>query len=391
MKYENIVEGKFINRPNRFIAYVEVADRMETVHVKNTGRCRELLLPGNTVGIQRSDNETRKTKYDLISVYKKGSGWVNIDSQAPNKVVGEWLEKQEYDYVKPEYVYGNSRIDFYMEKGAKKYLMEVKGCTLEIDGAGYFPDAPTERGTKHLRELIKAVSEGYNCYIAFVIPMEGVKMVYPNAAMDKEFAEAFYEAQAAGVKVLNLACRVEKDELEVKNQELASANEAKKSDLQTQQTALAELQSKSKDMESIQAIADRIKGLEEESKQLEVVKQAEQGKHDAIVAETEQLVVNNAALRQLKADQDARLSPPNLKTRVSQVIHDFNVVVIDGGAADLGVVPGSKLAVMRDGNKIAELDVNAVESRVSTATILPSTVTAGERVEAGDVVVSVRP
>ena len=171
----------------------------------------------------------------------------------------------------------------------------------------------------------------------------------------------------------------EKDELEVKNQELASANEAKK------------LQSKSKDMESIQAIADRIKGLEEESKQLEVVKQAEQGKHDAIVAETEQLVVNNAALRQLKADQDARLSPPNLKTRVSQVIHDFNVVVIDGGAADLGVVPGSKLAVMRDGNKIAELDVNAVESRVSTATILPSTVTAGERVEAGDVVVSVRP
>ena len=126
MKYENIVEGKFINRPNRFIAYVEVADRMETVHVKNTGRCRELLLPGNTVGIQRSDNEARKTKYDLISVYKKGSGWVNIDSQAPNKVVGEWLEKQEYDYVKPEYVYGNSRIDFYMEKGAKKYKLRLQ-------------------------------------------------------------------------------------------------------------------------------------------------------------------------------------------------------------------------------------------------------------------------
>lgn len=183
----------------------------------------------------------------------------------------------------------------------------------------------------------------------------------------------------------------QKDELEAKNQELAAANEAKKTDLQAQQTALAELQSKSKDMESIQAIADKIKGLEEESKQLEVVKQAEQGKHDAIVAETEQLVVNNAALRQLKADQDAHLSPPNLKTRVSQVINDFNVVVIDGGAADLGVVPGSKLAVMRDGNKIAELDVSAVESRVSTATILPSTVTAGERVEAGDVVVSVRP
>ena len=183
----------------------------------------------------------------------------------------------------------------------------------------------------------------------------------------------------------------QKDELEAANQELASANEAKKSELQTQQTALADLRSKSKDMESIQAIADRIKGLEEESKQLQVVKQGEQSKHDAIVAETEQLVVNNNALRQLKADQDAHLSPPNLKTRVSQVIDDFNVVVIEGGAADLGVVPGSKLAVMRDGNKIAELDVNAVESRVSTATVLPSTVAAGERVEAGDVVVSVRP
>ena len=183
----------------------------------------------------------------------------------------------------------------------------------------------------------------------------------------------------------------ERDELEVRNQELAASNEAKKSDLQTQQTALAELQSKSKDMESIQAIVDRVKELEEESRQLEVVKQMEQGKLDAIVAETEQLVVNNAALRQLKADQDAHLSPPNLKTKVTQVIDDFNVVVIDGGAADLGVVPGSRLAVMRDGNKIAELDVNAVESRVSTATVLPSTVTAGERVEAGDIVVSVRP
>ncbi len=183
----------------------------------------------------------------------------------------------------------------------------------------------------------------------------------------------------------------QKEELETSNQQLASSNEAKKTDLQAQQSSLAELQSRCKDMESIQAIADRIKGLEEESKELEVTKQAEQGKHDAIVAETEQLVVNNAALRQLKADQDARLSPPNLKTRVSQVMGDFNVVVIEGGASDLGVVPGSKLAVMRDGNKIAELDVNAVEARVSTATILPNTVTAGEQVEAGDVVVSVRP
>ena len=215
MKYKNVVAGKFVDRPNRFIAHVEIDGQEETVHVKNTGRCKELLLPGVKVILEVSDNPNRKTKYDLIAVYKKDFGLINMDSQAPNKVVKEWLSAQDYSLVKPEYTYGKSRIDFYMEKGAKKYLMEVKGCTLEIDGAGYFPDAPTERGTKHLRELIKAVSEGYNCYIAFVIPMEGVKMVYPNAAMDKEFAEAFYEAQAAGVKVLNLACRVEKDELEV--------------------------------------------------------------------------------------------------------------------------------------------------------------------------------
>ena len=208
-----------------------------------------------------------------------------------------------------------------------------------------------------------------------------------NALREEFTSEKTNEGLTADINALTK----QKDELEAANQELASANEAKKSELQTQQTALAELQSKSKDMESIQAIADRIKGLEEESKQLQVVKQGEQSKHDAIVAETEQLVVNNNALRQLKADQDAHLSPPNLKTRVSQVIDDFNVVVIEGGASDLGVVPGSKLAVMRDGNKIAELDVNAVESRVSTATVLPSTVAAGERVEAGDVVVSVPP
>ena len=223
MKYENIVEGKFINRPNRFIAYVEVADRMETVHVKNTGRCRELLLPGNTVGIQRSDNEARKTKYDLISVYKKGSGWVNIDSQAPNKVVGEWLEKQEYDYVKPEYVYGNSRIDFYMEKGEKKYLMEVKGCTLEVDGIGYFPDAPTERGVKHLYELIKARKQGYECFLAFVIQMEGIQEVRPNTNMHPAFGKALEEARRAGVKILYLPCRAGTDTLTIEKDKIVQA------------------------------------------------------------------------------------------------------------------------------------------------------------------------
>ena len=216
---------------------------------------------------------------------------------------------------------------------------------------------------------------------ALVIALLGGAMYYLDneEALTKERREC-----ASRYKNLN-GLRGEFTEEKTKYVDFLVKNEALTNDINALTKEKDELEVKN------QAIADRIKGLEEESKQLEVVKQAEQGKHDAIVAETEQLVVNNAALRQLKADQDARLSPPNLKTRVSQVIHDFNVVVIDGGAADLGVVPGSKLAVMRDGNKIAELDVNAVESRVSTATILPSTVTAGERVEAGDVVVSVRP
>ena len=146
MKYREIADGIFVDRPNRFIAHVEVNGAVETVHVKNTGRCRELLLPGTAVRLEVSDNPKRKTKYDLVAVHKQGLGWVNMDSQAPNKVVGKWLAKQGYDYIKPEFTYGKSRIDFYMEKGEQKYLMEVKGCTLEVDGIGYFPDAPTERG-----------------------------------------------------------------------------------------------------------------------------------------------------------------------------------------------------------------------------------------------------
>ena len=133
MKYREIADGIFVDRPNRFIAHVEVNGAVETVHVKNTGRCRELLLPGTAVRLEVSDNPKRKTKYDM-------------DSQAPNKVVGEWLSKQEFDLVRPEFAYGKSRIDFYMEKGEQKYLLEVKGCTLEVGGIGYFPDAPTERG-----------------------------------------------------------------------------------------------------------------------------------------------------------------------------------------------------------------------------------------------------
>lgn len=215
MKYKQITHGKFHSRPNRFIAKVWLNGELETVHVKNTGRCKELLLPEAEVILEISDNPNRKTKYDLISVYKEGLGWVNIDSQAPNKVAKEWLEQQDYTFIKPEYTYGDSRIDFYMEKREQKFLMEVKGCTLEIDGIGYFPDAPTERGVKHLRELTKAVKEGYQCYAAFVIQMEGINEVRANVATHEEFGQALEKAKAAGVKVLCLGCKVTEDTLEV--------------------------------------------------------------------------------------------------------------------------------------------------------------------------------
>lgn len=218
MEYKNTVHGKFCERKNRFVAEVMVGGKRETVHVKNTGRCRELLLPDADVVLEVSDNPSRKTKYDLISVYKENLGWVNIDSQAPNKVVKEWLEKQDYDLVRPEYTIGSSRIDFYMEKGGQKYLMEVKGCTLEIDGIGYFPDAPTERGIKHLRELAKAAEQGYQCFVAFVIQMEGIYEVRPNIETHKEFGDALEMAKEAGVNVLCLRCAVTENTLEVKDE-----------------------------------------------------------------------------------------------------------------------------------------------------------------------------
>ena len=220
MKYEHIIHGKFESRPNRFLAKVWIDKKLETVHVKNTGRCKELLLPDAEVILEVSDNPNRKTKYDLVCVYKKGLGWVNIDSQAPNKVVKEWLEKKDYTVIRPEYTYGDSRIDFYMEKSkssdeTEKYLMEVKGCTLEIDGIGYFPDAPTKRGVKHLKELTKAVEKGYRCYAAFVVQMERINEVRANVATHKEFGDASEAAKAAGVKILCLGCRVTEDTLEV--------------------------------------------------------------------------------------------------------------------------------------------------------------------------------
>ena len=172
MKYECIVEAKFISRPNRFIAHVDIDGTEVVVHVKNTGRCKELLIPGCRVYLEKATNPERKTPYDLVAV-DTPIGIINIDSQAPNAVVKEWLMKQDYDLVVPEYKYGNSRIDFYMEKGEDKYLLEVKGCTLIKDGIGYFPDAPTERGVKHLRELTAAIDKGYKAMAAFVIQVEG--------------------------------------------------------------------------------------------------------------------------------------------------------------------------------------------------------------------------
>lgn len=217
VKYREIVEGIFIDRPNRFIAHVDIEGVVNTVHVKNTGRCKELLIPKTPVRLEVSDNPNRKTLYDLVAVYKKNFGWINMDSQAPNKVVKEWLETKGYDYIKPEYKYGDSRIDFYMRKGNQEYLMEVKGCTLEIDGMGYFPDAPTTRGIKHLRELIKAKRAGYECAVAFVIQMEGINEVRPNIDTHPEFGVALQEAKEAGVKILYLTCKVGRDTLEIIN------------------------------------------------------------------------------------------------------------------------------------------------------------------------------
>lgn len=234
MIYSKIVHGKFIDRPNRFIAHVEVEGKIETVHVKNTGRCRELLLPGVEVVLEdfRQNPGKRRTLFDLIAVYKiypehleKKPLLINMDSQAPNKVVFEWLKQQQknneplFSVIHPEYTYGQSRVDFYLENtDHEKILMEVKGCTLEVDGQGYFPDAPTERGVKHLRELAAAQQAGYKCYLTFVIQVPGVVFVMPNNITHPEFGQALEEAKAAGVEVLYLQCDVKDNELKIINE-----------------------------------------------------------------------------------------------------------------------------------------------------------------------------
>ena len=215
MKYSHVVPATFLERPNRFVARVRIGEAVETVHVKNTGRCRELLIPGAEVYLEESRNPARKTKYDLVAVRKENGLLFNIDSQAPNHVVKEWLERRQYDRIIPEFTCGESRIDFYMERGTERFLMEVKGCTLEINGIGYFPDAPTERGVKHLRELARAAQEGFHAILAFVIQVDGVTEVRPNTETHPEFGLALEAAEKAGVEILFLSCHVEPNSIEI--------------------------------------------------------------------------------------------------------------------------------------------------------------------------------
>ena len=218
MRYERIETGRFLERPNRFIAYVEISGKKETVHVKNTGRCAELLIPGATVYVQKSDNPERKTQWDLIAV-EKGERMVNMDSQIPNKVVEEWIRSGNLfpgaTLVKPETTYGNSRFDLYIEVGERNIFMEIKGVTLEDNGVVRFPDAPTERGVKHVEELALAVKDGYEAYLFFVVQMKDVKYFAPNMKTHAAFGEAMRKAREEGVNVLAYECQVEKDSIEI--------------------------------------------------------------------------------------------------------------------------------------------------------------------------------
>ena len=215
MRYAEVREAVFLERPNRFIARVLLDGERIAVHVKNTGRCRELLVPGVRVVLAAAAGEGRKTAWDLIGVYKNNERLFNIDSQAPNHAAAEWLAVQGFDLFRREYAFGDSRFDFRMDKGRERWLLEVKGCTLEAGGMGYFPDAPTLRGVKHLRELTAALREGWRSCLAFVIQTEGVTEVLPNRETHPAFGEALDAAKEAGVRVLCLPCRVEPDRLEI--------------------------------------------------------------------------------------------------------------------------------------------------------------------------------
>ncbi|WP_294112669.1 DNA/RNA nuclease SfsA [uncultured Fibrobacter sp.] len=229
MQYGKIVKATFVSRPNRFIAHVNIEGQMTVVHVKNTGRCRELLLPGTAVYLEQSTNPARKTPYDLIAVEKvtpRGTVLVNMDSQAPNKVAAEWIRANKRRFpklqlVRPEYTFGNSRFDFYIEFAGRKMLLEVKGVTLEHDGFATFPDAPTERGIKHLTELTRIKSErvaaedgtSYECGVLFLIQMKGCKRFGPDDNIHPEFNKALRNARKAGVEIFVIDCKVAPDSL----------------------------------------------------------------------------------------------------------------------------------------------------------------------------------
>ena len=218
MFYPNTMVGTFLSRPNRFLAHVMLGGREVVCHVKNTGRCKELLTDRATIYVQHHYDDKRKTKYSVIAV-KKGNLLINMDSQAPNKVVGEWIKEQEpfgpVKLLKPECKYGNSRFDFYLETATDKMFIEVKGVTLEEDGIVRFPDAPTERGIKHLEELVACKKAGYKAAVIFVIQMEGMRHFEPNYKTHPAFAEALKRAQAAGVEVLAYECSVTPDTLAI--------------------------------------------------------------------------------------------------------------------------------------------------------------------------------
>ncbi|NLB42338.1 MAG: DNA/RNA nuclease SfsA [Clostridiales bacterium] len=222
MRYNDIISGIFLKRPNRFIAHVMIDGREEIAHVKNTGRCRELLIPGVMVYLQQHNNPKRKTRFSVIAV-QKGELLVNMDSQAPNKVMLEALSQglslpglmKPYTNIKPESVYGNSRFDFYVEAGQQEAYLEIKGVTLEDGGVAKFPDAPTERGVKHVRGLIEAANAGFLAYIIFVVQMKGISYMTPNDVTHEAFGEALREAHKAGVTILAYDCLVTPDTLQI--------------------------------------------------------------------------------------------------------------------------------------------------------------------------------
>lgn len=218
MKYSRMIPGRFLARPNRFIAHVEIGGETQVVHVKNTGRCRELLTPGARVWCQESSNPNRKTKYDLIAV-RKGDRLINMDSQAPNTAAYEWLRAGglgEIEDLKAESFHGDSRFDFSFTKDGKPCFLEVKGVTLEQDGVCAFPDAPTDRGTKHLKGLTRLAREGFGAYVLFVIQMPDVKYLHPNDATDPAFGAALREAMDAGVQILAMDCAVTESTMDIR-------------------------------------------------------------------------------------------------------------------------------------------------------------------------------